>query len=867
MFQASPTTTRMIEIHDSNAISADLLRRKSPNLRRTPTRITPRFPITHIFMMMTIILVMTSDRDYRSTVEAYQAMPALLSERVIAHYNRYEGVASRLSFLTLFALTPREREIQQKITAFKRQGKLVKKESPSSEWKNVDSMFVPDNTMWESDLDRENDLDENDDVEEDDSAKNTNDDDNTQYARKINERLGPMAQRKLRELNRGSVPSPGERSRTARWSEAPQEESNLIPNPSTATNIARQAQIGTLRSQVPIDSSNDGSNTFTPFQTPATDPNMDTASAVGKKSFNIDPTLFENNDDDDISEEDFLSEEELVELVAEKMAIRKQQAAQAKLDALKQSTQAYYQQQRIQQQELESQTQSSMETVSQSTLNQQQLTTGVGGSWSKTEDTEEVDLYQPKTGSWGAFPRPRDISKAYGGGRRIGPGYSNESEQVNAAQQSQEDETRERLRRYREKVGIIVQSEQDHQDEINDALRIAGYAMQRGVYSAAVSALEKVSQYCSSNSKVGGKVFLELGMAYEAVGRTEEAIIVYRTLSSSRIEEIKLNAKKLLYGIEAMQFMRDEVGSKAFSRQKIKNTFIDTTGLANIAQNFDDVYNTAWIDIDGGFYRRLTESVVRSTREARQILLRATCAGEVERLRIVQALRSLQRRFDEALQEEMDRAPTTKEISSSDDNTNINNPSVAMIDGKPIVAASSNRRKDNEGLQASLLNLDEFILANADQMRESLTGEWRLQLLADRRGDGVKFFNTTLSWQTIDMDQLSFTAVGPAGFLTLQQSGRIEFDPERRILSRQGIQRSGSGSVLAGWLGGYSGGATGAVSAPQQVISVDSILLVTRRDPRTVKSDDDREFFAVWRRMGIDPSSVESVQRELEINL
>ena len=58
--------------------------------------------------------------------------------------------------------------------------------------------------------------------------------------------------------------------------------------------------------------------------------------------------------------------------------------------------------------------------------------------------------------------------------------------------------------------------------------------------------------------------------------------------------------------------------------------FIDTTGLANIASNFDDVYETAYVDLSRSFYKKLTESVVRSSQEARQIILQATGPGEVD---------------------------------------------------------------------------------------------------------------------------------------------------------------------------------------------------------------------------------------------
>ena len=91
-------------------------------------------------------------------------------------------------------------------------------------------------------------------------------------------------------------------------------------------------------------------------------------------------------------------------------------------------------------------------------------------------------------------------------------------------------------------------------------------------------------------------------MAYEAVGRTQEAYQVYQTLTQSRMEDVKYNAKRLLYGMEAMEFMRDV--SSEFSRKKIRNTFMDATGLGNIAQNFDDVYQTAYIDLEGNFYKQ-----------------------------------------------------------------------------------------------------------------------------------------------------------------------------------------------------------------------------------------------------------------------
>lgn len=537
-----------------------------------------------------------------------------------------------------------------------------------------------------------------------------------------------------------------------------------------------------------------------------------------KSSNWIDPSLFDS-EEDGIEDEEELKDEELLEVVAAKMMEKN------RLEQLEKDRQ-FQEQVRAKRKQLEEENKRKAKELDQKVEQHAKTTSGVGGSWAKNKTAVTKDIYQPKTGSWGAFPRPRDISKAYGGGRRVGPGYSNEE-----AREKSEQATRDRLKAYREKVGIEVPSEKEHAAEIEEALSIGTLAMQRGMYSTAVSALEKVTKYCSTNSKVGGKVFLELAMAYEAAGRTEEAIEVYRTLSKCRMEDIKFNAKKLLYGIEAMQFMRNEVKSSAFSRKRAKNTFMDTTGMNNFVESFDDRYNMAYLDLSkGDYYKALTEAVVRSPREARQILLKAVDKGEVTRLRIVQALRSVSRGFDDALVEEIEQSKVVEPV--------------AVMNGKPILE----RRVDTG---TTLKGMEEFTLAPPEQMRENLDGEWRLQCLADKKGDGVTFFNTTVAWQRIDTTEMVFSASSPVGGLvTVQQTGGMSFNDKRRILRRKRVQVTGGG-LLTGLLGGMSSGVPASVALPQQVLTVDSMLLITRGVPsrRVRNGDDTKNYFAVWRKV------------------
>lgn len=455
-------------------------------------------------------------------------------------------------------------------------------------------------------------------------------------------------------------------------------------------------------------------------------------------------------------------------------------------------------------------------------------TSGIGGSWAKNE-TSKTETYRPANGGWGYFPRPKDISKAYGGGKKINPQSSFEDE---LRKQKEVEETRDKLKRYREVVGIDVQSEKDHAGEIETALVLGQRAMQRGIYGTAVSSLEKVTKWCSTNSQVGSQVFLELAMAYEATGRTSEAIQVYQTLSTSRMEDVKFNAKRLLYGIEAMQFMRDEAKSKSFSRKKISQTFIDTTGFGNISQNFDKVYNTAYIDLDrrGGYYRKLTQNVVRSLREARQILLAATDSSEVDRVKIVQALRSMDNKFSEALREQLKRNAPKPE-------------SVAMMNGVPIVS------KEEEA-PSTIPGLDKLNLGEIDDVLENIGGAWKLQLMADSKGDGVNFYNKTLSWQSFDSQAMSYEASGPSGFLTLSQKGSFDIDEQQRIITRKEVQKEGSAAFFTDVYSTKLTGATAAVNLPQQIISVDSELFVTRNvvSKSVLRDGNVNGYFCVWRR-------------------
>ena len=237
------------------------------------------------------------------------------------------------------------------------------------------------------------------------------------------------------------------------------------------------------------------------------------------------------------------------------------------------------------------------------------------------------------------------------------------------------------------------------------------------------------------------------------------------------------------------------------------------------------------MDRKGGFYRKLSENVVRSTREARQILLAATESSEVDRAKIVQALRSIDRSFADALRAEIKRnAPKPKPV--------------AVMNGVPIV------RKEDEIEESS--QPGSFNLGDINQIMENIDGSWKLQLIADNQGSGVQFYNNSLCYQEFDTLDMSYKASGPSGFLTLSQTGAFAIDNVQRIITRSEVEKEGSAAFFTDVYSSNLSGPIAAVNLQQQIITIDSEILVTRTVlPKEKLSGTVKGYFSVWRSRGL----------------
>jgi len=119
-------------------------------------------------------------------------------------------------------------------------------------------------------------------------------------------------------------------------------------------------------------------------------------------------------------------------------------------------------------------------------------TSGIGGAWtpSDPETATEEKKHKPKGGgSWGVFERPADISKAFGGGKRIGVGGFEEDEETRAKKRAETDAL---LQKYRQSTGSDLNLEQEHAAEISAAREEAKQLMLYGDRRGAIALLEGV---------------------------------------------------------------------------------------------------------------------------------------------------------------------------------------------------------------------------------------------------------------------------------------------------------------------------------------------------------------------------------------
>lgn len=185
-------------------------------------------------------------------------------------------------------------------------------------------------------------------------------------------------------------------------------------------------------------------------------------------------------------------------------------------------------------------------------------TTGIGGNWNPAQ-AKDVEKHKPiGAGTWGVFERPADISKAYGGGRQIGAGGYQITEEEIAAKRA---ESERRLREYRKGTGADLELQEAHRSEILEATKEARQLMRFGATKAALIELDKVKPWCCASTELGSETLLEWSMAVIADpdADSDEAKPTLKILTAKApLPRVKKTAQQLMFQEAAESFLKVE---------------------------------------------------------------------------------------------------------------------------------------------------------------------------------------------------------------------------------------------------------------------------------------------------------------------
>ncbi|KAG5539152.1 hypothetical protein RHGRI_019642 [Rhododendron griersonianum] len=168
----------------------------------------------------------------------------------------------------------------------------------------------------------------------------------------------------------------------------------------------------------------------------------------------------------------------------------------------------------------------------------------------KTTEEDDPDIYIPKVSSWGVFPRPRNISKAYGGGRTIRPGEVLETAEVQAAKDAR---TRELVAAYRRKRDSSIDPKL--KSECEEALKDGDSLMDIGKLKEALPFYEAVMDKITFQTELHGLAALHWAICQDSLTRHKEARIMYLKLKSHSNVNVKRTAKHFSFSFQAMAMM------------------------------------------------------------------------------------------------------------------------------------------------------------------------------------------------------------------------------------------------------------------------------------------------------------------------
>lgn len=211
------------------------------------------------------------------------------------------------------------------------------------------------------------------------------------------------------------------------------------------------------------------------------------------------------------------------------------------------------------------------------------------------DPVDDDDMYTPKSSAWGVFQRPRDVSKAFGGGRVITRAEMDRMDEEYAARVKSGQATQKLY------INDAAKLEDENADKINDAVSRARNLMGIGSRQKAVEVLEQIKPFISWHSELGGETYLEIAMALETVDRTDEAREIYgRLVTISWSQKTKRNALQLLQGLDITLKIRQQGMDSTFKPMSDAQAAAQSAAMSSIQEALRPGLTNAWNEYKKG---------------------------------------------------------------------------------------------------------------------------------------------------------------------------------------------------------------------------------------------------------------------------
>lgn len=188
-------------------------------------------------------------------------------------------------------------------------------------------------------------------------------------------------------------------------------------------------------------------------------------------------------------------------------------------------------------------------------------------------DDESGVNYKPKVSSWGVFPRPKDISKEYGGGKTMqrprggGGQVVIESKEETEARKKR---VQEKLEKYKLSNNLNMNAEE--QKEVEDALELANEYLRIGSVKKGIDVLEKYASKVNERSELGGKVIFCYAMCLDNAQRRKEAEREYKRVLGNQYGMVSKQADRMLWG---MNFASQKMKADLFDYENDRKKYVE----------------------------------------------------------------------------------------------------------------------------------------------------------------------------------------------------------------------------------------------------------------------------------------------------